>query len=866
MKMIRVAFFTLILSLFALNMPVAQTWETVYETDFSSDPFLNGWITNNSGRYYWDSGSQTLFTDNYTNSGDWATTDINYHGESFRLTFDVLPLRNPGETGDVDIGLFGPTRVSNSSTEERLFVMFGGYGPPVIYIEGHNSGGEAIWSGPGTGLMLNGAWHHVEVTYDSEAMVVSLEVTRDDGPVLSWQTAMNYGFSGDLLYLGVSMAGEWVTGDRHEIAYIDNITFSIATTEPIEVWYKSPCNPIWSALANDSYPTVVQLAQGYIMYLDRYFPPQQIEYMTSVDGVSWTNEGALIIPGQNDQFNWHDVSISQVFLNQLTGEYWMYYGANDGIQWRELALAISSDGLNWTDEGEVFRISESGNWDSYSVGDPKVIYDQDASLYYMLYVGGNGSSNHIGLASSPDGINWTRSGSSPLIPMGTGSDFDAGGIHHIGAFYQENGNFYCYYSCRNSSHVWSIGKAEGNDPTMWVKKGQVLLATEPWESGNIIYAYLCEINGLKTMYYQSWPSYKFGIAQIEDMGTDCIVSAFGSICASVNIVGDPASPTQGITITVIDENNDPVGDPLQTNENGESFFDSLNVGEYSVMIVTPLGYSVSPSETQTNIAVAGGECTTVDFIFTPTIVTNDCRTIGYWKHQFNVYTSGRGNAQEGYADLEAYLNLVHQHFDVLGIYVDLDNFDFEDAKDVLTVRGGSLMTERAKQQLFALLLNFASGRIGNETVVSDDGQVAAEAVTLAAALINDGDPVNDELAKDICDLINNGQMVEAGIIPESPIRYKFEPGSLPQIFSMGQNFPNPFNAQTTIEYVLPKSARVTVEVYNLLGRKVESLVNQHQQAGYHQTTWDASEVSSGVYFYRIQAREFIEIRKMLLLK
>ena len=89
---------------------------------------------------------------------------------------------------------------------------------------------------------------------------------------------------------------------------------------------------------------------------------------------------------------------------------------------------------------------------------------------------------------------------------------------------------------------------------------------------------------------------------------------------------------------------------------------------------------------------------------------------------------------------------------------------------------------------------------------------------------------------------------------------------LPDRFFISQNYPNPFNARTTIEYGLPEAARVTVEVYNLLGRKVETLVNQHQQAGYHQITWDASEVSSGVYFYKIQAREFIEIRKMLLLK
>lgn len=340
---------------------------------------------------------------------------------------------------------------------------------------------------------------------------------------------------------------------------------------------------------------------------------------------------------------------------------------------------------------------------------------------------------------------------------------------------------------------------------------------------------------------------------------------YGSVCPSV--VLDDGSPVQGVTVTLLDENNDPVSDPLQTDINGEAYFEDLPIGEYSVMIVKPLGYSAFPAETQTNIQVLANECVSVDFVLTPTIITNDCRTIGYWKHQFNVYTSGRGHAQESEADLYNFLDVVYQHFDELDVYVDLENFDFEDAKNILTVRGGRLMLERAKQQLFALLLNFASGRIGNETVVSDDDRVAAEAVKLVANLINDGDPANDELAKDISDLINNGQLVEAGIIPESNIRYKLTlNGILPKEFSVAQNFPNPFNAQTSIQYGLPEHSQVTIKIYDVMGRKVETLFDGSQQAGYHSITWTSGENSSGVYFYKIQAGEFVETRKMLLIK
>ncbi len=339
----------------------------------------------------------------------------------------------------------------------------------------------------------------------------------------------------------------------------------------------------------------------------------------------------------------------------------------------------------------------------------------------------------------------------------------------------------------------------------------------------------------------------------------------GAICGDVT--HDNGDPVANVTVKVIDSDNNQVGDPIVTGSDGTFYFDSLLVGTYSVMIVTPLGYSVSPSETQTDIEVTGYPCTEVYFVLTPTITSNDCRTIGYWKHQFDVYLSGRGRAQEDSADLEGYLDLVHLHFNVLGVYIDLENFNFEDAKNVLTVSGGKLMEDRAKQQLFALLLNFASGRIGNETVVSDDGRVAAEAVTYVAILINDGDPEDDELAKTIGDLINNGQQIGAGIIPESPERYRVAgDAGTPREYALDQNYPNPFNATTQISYSLPRDGHVKLEIYNLLGQKVATLVDECQQAGLKTANWNAEDLASGIYFYRLTADDFTTTRKMLLMK
>ena len=353
-------------------------------------------------------------------------------------------------------------------------------------------------------------------------------------------------------------------------------------------------------------------------------------------------------------------------------------------------------------------------------------------------------------------------------------------------------------------------------------------------------------------------------------GVVSIIPMVGAICGDVT--HDNGNPVANVTVKVIDSDNNQVGDPIVTGADGSFYFDLLPVGTYSVMIVTPLGYSVSPGETQTGIEVTGYPCTEVSFVLTPIITSNDCRTIGYWKHQFDVCLSGRGSAQEDSTDLEDYLDLVHLHFDVLGIYTDLENFDFVDAKNVLTVSGGQLMEDRAKQQLFGLLLNFASERIGNETVVSEDGRVAAEAVTYATILISDGDPANDELAKTICDLINNRQMVKAGIIPESPKRYKVAGhDGIPKEYALNQNYPNPFNPVCNIAYALSIDCQVTLSIYNILGQKVRVLINEYQTAGYKSVNWDGKdghgrELASGIYFYQLRTKDYTDTKKMVLLR
>ena len=85
-------------------------------------------------------------------------------------------------------------------------------------------------------------------------------------------------------------------------------------------------------------------------------------------------------------------------------------------------------------------------------------------------------------------------------------------------------------------------------------------------------------------------------------------------------------------------------------------------------------------------------------------------------------------------------------------------------------------------------------------------------------------------------------------------------------YELSQNYPNPFNPQTMIRYGLPEDAQVRLVVYNVAGQKIKTLVNEEQEAGYHECIWDGKDVASGIYFYRLQAGDFVQTRKMVLLK
>jgi hypothetical protein len=85
-------------------------------------------------------------------------------------------------------------------------------------------------------------------------------------------------------------------------------------------------------------------------------------------------------------------------------------------------------------------------------------------------------------------------------------------------------------------------------------------------------------------------------------------------------------------------------------------------------------------------------------------------------------------------------------------------------------------------------------------------------------------------------------------------------------YILNQNYPNPFNPSTQISFSVPKTTDVTLKVYDLLGREITILVNERKSAGTYTVNWNAVGIPTGVYFYRLTAGEFVETKKMVVIK
>ena len=127
-------------------------------------------------------------------------------------------------------------------------------------------------------------------------------------------------------------------------------------------------------------------------------------------------------------------------------------------------------------------------------------------------------------------------------------------------------------------------------------------------------------------------------------------------------------------------------------------------------------------------------------------------------------------------------------------------------------------------------------------------------------------PLFTKISAYVDNLIQEITTSETHIVDNSLVSVNQVSSNIPDEFRIFQNYPNPFNPATNIKFDVPKNSNIKLTVFDITGKELETLLNDNLSAGSYEFKWDATQYSSGIYFYRIQSQDFVETRRMLLVK
>ena len=515
-----------------------------------------------------------------------------------------------------------------------------------------------------------------------------------------------------------------------------------------------------------------------------------IGYATSLDGISWTkNQQAVLLPGGSD--DWDNFNIALGTVIKEDGHYKMWYHGGTWPTGAMIGLATSPDGITWTKYDDpatqespyhhcdpvLIKGRFMEDWDFHSVWYPAVL--KTTSGYKMWYSGSNiGSPGYICYATSPDGINWKKSESNPVLLEPPSWSF-------IGTGY--NGSSIVHFN--DEDHLW--------------------------------YGLYDPVTGQSAIGYA------------RDFST---IAHADSLKINSNFL-NPGKDTLYVRARVI---NPP--------KHSLNVVTNITSNEQSVDVELPLSDSDDGIWSAVWPVPEGSQYYTV----TLTTVDLDSGTVCKYPEDKKITTIGPVKAYT-YTNLRYSEAIKRQYLKIAIVNTD-PKTSVENITAELKTNDSRVAEMQSNPMSFDDLAAGASDTCKNLYsfyYAEDFGPEDTKSNPLKFDLVIYSNGYPYWISQ--FDYITG---IESEIITTQPLT-----------FALSQNYPNPFNPKTMINYQLPISSKVELSIYNLLGQKVVTLVDKKQSAGSYQVQWNATGFAGGVYFYRLRTDNgFVQTKKLLLLK
>ncbi len=492
-------------------------------------------------------------------------------------------------------------------------------------------------------------------------------------------------------------------------------------------------------------------------------------------------------------------------------------------------------------EGNPTLTGTPGNWDAQFVSFSSVIKD---TVYKMWYSGGVNfgifNDTKIGYATSGDGLTWFKH-SDPVFSKGNTGAFDEGMVACVCVIFDE-GIYKMWYIGTHfgEGDTWRIGYATSPDGIIWTRENNGVPVLDlgsagEWDDGFVGHPSVIRDGNLLKMWYLG----------TRNLGTGGNIGyAYSSDGINWTKYNDPATTEHPYAdsdpvFTGSGESWDEINRQQPTVIKKDSLFEMWysGIGNNSNFPRQNFGYAHSSdginwvAESQPVLINSLGAFD--NSLLAPNVILGDDQIYRMW------YT--------GYGGSPLRWRIGYAASDPNAVPVELKNFSAVTIGNSINI----IWTTATELNNYGFELFRNGYKIafveGNGTTTQKQDYIYQD--------------------KDLKDGIYNYRLEQLDfngrrdILSEVTVYL-----TIPKTFSLSQNYPNPFNPTTSFSWQSPFSSHQTLKVYDLLGREVATLVDEFKPAGSYEIEFDASQLSSGTYFYKLQADGFVQTRKMILMK